>query len=86
MEEAYRTGGILALPDTPKPKKVAADPAVKKEDVDLVVRLLDFASQTVLLTRHLQVSEFEIPRAQAEKLLSENGGDLKKTLTKLIYP
>lgn len=34
----------------------------------------------------IQVHEFEISRTQAEKVLSENGGDLKKALVSLISP
>ncbi|KAI0256594.1 hypothetical protein BJV78DRAFT_1278277 [Lactifluus subvellereus] len=34
----------------------------------------------------LIVSELEIPRAQAEKALLDNGGDLVKTLKALITP
>ncbi|KAH9966566.1 hypothetical protein BC827DRAFT_1176898 [Russula dissimulans] len=34
----------------------------------------------------LIVSELEIPRAQAEKALSENNGDIVKTLQALITP
>ncbi|EAU88693.1 hypothetical protein CC1G_01066 [Coprinopsis cinerea okayama7 len=32
------------------------------------------------------VHEFDIPKAQAERVLLENGGDLKKALDSLIYP
>ncbi|KAF9532864.1 hypothetical protein CPB83DRAFT_846499 [Crepidotus variabilis] len=32
------------------------------------------------------VQEFEIPRAQAEKVLAENGGDLRKALASLVAP
>jgi len=32
----------------------------------------------------LIVHEFEIPRAQAEKVLAENGGDLEKALRTLV--
>ncbi|KAG5644242.1 hypothetical protein DXG03_008837 [Asterophora parasitica] len=71
MEEAFRPGGILEkVPQAvgAKPVKDAAVAALKKDDIDLVVR------------------EFEIPRAQAEKALVENGGDLVKTLSALIKP
>jgi len=34
----------------------------------------------------LIVHEFEIPRGQAEKVLTENGGDVGKTLRALITP
>jgi len=34
----------------------------------------------------LIVSELEIPRGQAEKALSDNNGDIAKTLRKLITP
>lgn len=32
----------------------------------------------------IQIHEFEIPRAQAERILSESGGDLKKALVSLV--
>ncbi|TFK30254.1 hypothetical protein FA15DRAFT_663642 [Coprinopsis marcescibilis] len=32
------------------------------------------------------VHEFEVTKAQAEKILSEAGGDLKQALESLIYP
>jgi NACalpha-BTF3-like transcription factor len=35
---------------------------------------------------YLKVSELEIPRAQAEKALLENNGDITKTLQALITP
>lgn len=34
----------------------------------------------------LITNEFEIPRAQAEKALAENGGDLMKTIKALLSP
>ncbi|KIJ16870.1 hypothetical protein PAXINDRAFT_131849 [Paxillus involutus ATCC 200175] len=50
----------------PSVKSLKGQVAVKKDDVDLIVK------------------EFEIPAAQAEKVLSENGGDLEKTLRVLV--
>ncbi|KAI9571272.1 hypothetical protein HD554DRAFT_2074791 [Boletus coccyginus] len=47
-------------------KSVKGQVAVKKDDVDFVVK------------------EFDISQAQAEKALSENGGDLDKTLRALV--
>lgn len=38
MEEAYRTGGILDR-TPPKPAKDSSSPAVKKEDIDLIVHI-----------------------------------------------
>ena len=35
-------------------------------------------------TSYYQVHELEIPRAQAEKALAANGGDVVKTLVELI--
>jgi hypothetical protein len=32
----------------------------------------------------VQVTEFEIPKARAEKILAENGGDLQKALGALM--
>jgi hypothetical protein len=32
----------------------------------------------------LQMTEFEIPKARAEKILAENGGDLQKALGALM--
>ena len=34
----------------------------------------------------IQIHEFEISRTQAEKVLSENGGDLNKAFISLISP
>ncbi|KAF8136654.1 hypothetical protein EV363DRAFT_1158616, partial [Boletus edulis] len=47
-------------------KSVKGQVAVKKDDVDLIVK------------------EFDISQAQAEKVLSENGGDLDRTLRALV--
>ncbi|KAG5636283.1 hypothetical protein H0H81_008538 [Sphagnurus paluster] len=51
------------------PAKAAKDPAVAALKRDDI---------------DLVVHEFEIPRAQAEKALVENGGDLEKTLRALV--
>jgi len=34
----------------------------------------------------LIMDEFDIPKAQAEKALRENGGDLERTIWKLVEP
>jgi hypothetical protein len=88
MDEAYRPGGILEKAPT-KPVKDPSAPALKREDIDIIVR----CCFRVFLVVHkmytgsaTQVHEFEIPRVQAEKALAENGGDLEKTLRSLITP
>ncbi|KAF8844541.1 hypothetical protein BDN67DRAFT_722638 [Paxillus ammoniavirescens] len=50
----------------PSVKSLKGQVAVKKDDVDFIVK------------------EFDIPATQAEKVLSENGGDVEKTLRVLV--
>ncbi|KAJ2916965.1 hypothetical protein MD484_g3431, partial [Candolleomyces efflorescens] len=52
------------------PAKVAKDPAI----ASLKKEDID-----------LVVAEFELPRIKAEKILVENGGDVKKTLSALVF-
>lgn len=71
-----------------KPTKPAkTQSGLKKEDIDLIVRFfkrVDWFSS--LITTSSKVSELEMPRAQAEKALLENDGDITKTLQALITP
>ncbi|KAF8176045.1 hypothetical protein BJ912DRAFT_857594, partial [Pholiota molesta] len=69
MEEAFRPGGFLERTAAKSPAALAhaaPGPALKREDVDLIVH------------------EFEISKAQAEKVLSENGADVAKALSALV--
>lgn len=81
----FDDGLRIVLADKPaKPAKTHSN--VKKEDVDLIVRYhgsLSFLRPLISLSK---VSELEIPRAQAERALADNGGDLAKTLRALITP
>jgi len=67
-----------------KPVKPVKEPInAKREDVDLIVSGLPFVLHLVTKTV-LQVNEFEISRQQAEKVLTEHGGDLTKALRALV--
>lgn len=87
MEEAFRPGGFLDRPPPKAPHIGTKDASVplKREDVDVIVRL-SISKTNPRFSLWIQMHEFEIPRAQAEKVLSENAGDLKKALTSLIAP
>ncbi|KAF9053216.1 hypothetical protein BJ165DRAFT_848856 [Panaeolus papilionaceus] len=69
MEEAFRSGGFLDKPTAKAPVK-PKDPSIAALKREDV---------------DLIVSEFEIPRAQAEKVLSENGGSVQEALRALIH-
>lgn len=80
----FDEGLRIILADKPaKPAKTHA--SVKKEDIELIVRYFEQISWP---SNNLsqKVSELEIPRAQAEKALLENNGDITKTLQALITP
>lgn len=85
MDEAFLPGGLLNKPVATKPPAGKGDPSLKKEDIDVIVRLV----RELCLVQHSspclesKVHEFEIPRIQAEKVLVENGGDLEKALRAL---
>lgn len=81
----FDDGLRIVLADKPaKPAKTHSN--VKKEDVDLIVRYHSSHSSLRPLMSLSKVSELEIPRAQAEKALADNSGDLAKTLRALITP
>jgi len=89
MEEAFRPGGFLDKPPAKSPHPLTKDPSLpplKREDVDLIVRPVVYPKEYSKKSDGFlsQVHEFEITRLQAEKVLSENGGDLKKALTSFI--
>ncbi|KAF8969586.1 hypothetical protein BDZ97DRAFT_1794061 [Flammula alnicola] len=73
MEEAFRPGGFLekAAAKSPAALAHAKDPAMPAPKREDV---------------DLIVHEFEISRAQAEKVLSENGADVVKALNALVAP
>jgi len=71
MEEAFRPGGFLDKPPAKSPYALSKDPTLHPPKREDV---------------DIIVHEFEIPRVQAEKVLSENGGDLTKALTALVTP
>jgi hypothetical protein len=83
MEEVFRSGLFDKQPTKPM-KEIGL---AKREDVDLIVTaILTFEYGSTLIILSTQVHELEIPRAQAEKALTENGGDLEKALRALITP
>lgn len=58
--------------------------SIKKEDVDLIVRLsLDLLQVSVSLLSHLQMKEMEINRNLAERTLREHRGDVVQALITL---
>ncbi|KAI6132062.1 hypothetical protein EDD16DRAFT_1699893 [Pisolithus croceorrhizus] len=69
-----------------KPVKPAKEPInAKREDVDIIVSVPGTSLRDMPESDELcQVNEFEIPRQQAEKLLTEHGGDLDKALRALV--
>ncbi|KAF9478506.1 hypothetical protein BDN70DRAFT_879945 [Pholiota conissans] len=73
MEEAFRNGGFLERPAVKSPAALAH----ARDALGPAPKRED-----VDLIMH----EFEISRAQAEKVLSENGGDVVKALTALVDP
>ena len=90
LEEAFRAGGVLEKPPV-KPHKDPALAALKKDDVELIVRVCSGMFRWARVDNNLtwlhdaQMSEFDLPKSKAEKVLLENGGDVKKALTFLIY-
>jgi NACalpha-BTF3-like transcription factor len=80
FEEGLR---IVLAEKPPKPAKTQS--GLKKDDIDLIVRRIERVG-CASNPHYQQVSELEIPRAQAEKALLENGGDITKTLQVLITP
>lgn len=83
MEEAFRSG----LFDKPPTKVVKEAHAAKKEDVDLIVRVVCLCAVLSLSFYHLlQVRELEIPRAQAERALLDAEGNVLNALLTLITP
>ncbi|PPQ99213.1 hypothetical protein CVT24_009232 [Panaeolus cyanescens] len=69
LEEAFRAGGLLERPPVKAPTK-AKDPSAPTPKREDI---------------DLIVNEFEIPRAQAEKVLIDNGGDIQNALRSLIH-
>ncbi|PPQ91419.1 hypothetical protein CVT25_014307 [Psilocybe cyanescens] len=71
LEEAFRSGGFLDKPAAKSPASLtnAKDPSTPAPKREDI---------------DLIVHEFEIPRMQAEKALSENDLDIGKTLRALI--
>ena len=88
MEEAFRAGGFLEKQLTAKPPIQYSKDLVKKDDVELLVRRARFFAPSwpsiSTLMRPRQIHEFEISKAQAEKTLAENGGDVTKALEALM--
>lgn len=72
------------MQDRKSVKSLKGQVTVKKDDMDLIVRVYRHidAKRPYLTTS--QVKEFDITQAQAEKALSENGGDLDRTLRALV--
>jgi len=74
MEEAFRAGGFL---DKPPAKSPHCAPTATKDAALPPPKREDI---------DLIIHEFEITRGEAERVLSENGGDLTKALTSLVTP
>ncbi|KAJ7193854.1 hypothetical protein GGX14DRAFT_14058 [Mycena pura] len=70
MQEAFRPGGILDKP----PVVLHATPPLTKAQRDTIRR------EDV----DLIVSEFEIPKAQAERVLAEHKGNVSDALRELV--
>ena len=80
LEEAFRT---LRL-DRPYPKPAKAAPTSHKaEDIDLIVSV-NRANFTGSRSSELQVQEFEVTRAQAEKILTQANGNIGDALQRLL--
>ena len=81
LEEASR---VLRL-DKPYPKPPKAPLSTfKAEDIELIVSAFLQRSLGGPSQLHSQAQEFEMARAQAEKILSEANGELAKALNTLV--
>lgn len=72
------------MQDRKSVKSIKGQVAVKKDDIDLIVRAFDVDRKASWSLTTYQVKEFDISQAQAEKALSENEGDLDRTLRALV--
>jgi hypothetical protein len=68
------TGGAKSIKADEPNKKVV----LKKEDVTVIVRCLDYLNLTA------QMTEFDMPKTAAEKALRGNRGELITTIKQLI--
>ena len=89
MARFQAEGGLSSVPPLPKPPKDKDAVVPMKEDVQLIVsaRLLNMPCGIVLKEYYhciIQMSEFEVSKAVAEKVLVQAKGDLKKALEILI--
>lgn len=84
MDSAFLPGGILERAPV-KAVKDATAATIKKEDVDVIVSSTS-KPQDARSRSTPQVNEFELSRAQAEKVLAQHHGDLLATLKALITP
>lgn len=84
MEEAFRNGGLFDKPVAPT-KAPKESHIAKKEDVDLIV-CPALVCCPGAHDCYSQVRELEIPRAHAERALSEANGNLTEALLSLITP
>ncbi|KAF8163666.1 hypothetical protein B0H34DRAFT_332613 [Crassisporium funariophilum] len=87
LEEALRTGGFLDKPAMKPPYHTPISSSSSGSVPSAVTN--GGAKESVAVKKEdvdLLVHEFEIPRAQAERVLAENGADVSRALTALITP
>lgn len=68
----------------PKRLKTRPQPPSRKKTLISLYISIPLPAIYPSLCMYIQVHEFEIPRAEAEKVLAENGGDIAKALHALI--
>lgn len=87
MADAFRPGGLLDKPPAvirPAPLTKAQRDSIHKEDVKLIVRCFQIIYFEWLNESDPQVTEFEIPDAQAERVLLEHKGNITDALRALV--
>ena len=89
MAKFQAEGGISSVPPLPKPPKDKDTVVPTKEDVQLIVspRFARHASHYCSKSYYhciIQMSEFEVSKPVAEKVLVQAKGNLKKALEILI--
>lgn len=80
LEEVFRT--LRLDKPYPKPARAPSSP-YKAEDIDLLVSSA-ISDSLLSSTCPLQVQEFEITRAQAEKALAEVDGNVVEALRRMV--